>query len=129
MKFSSILVVVLFLTLAGCTSLPGDGGTSTLQGKVYVERYNEAGILYQEYYGGEVRVYLVYGDNVGFDDDTRTSYDGAYKFPFLRKGTYTVFAYSDCLTCDGSVEVIKTTIEITDNNTVVELPDLVIQDR
>ncbi len=129
MKSSSIVFFALLAIVTGCTSLPGDGGTSTLQGKVYVERYNETGTLYQEYYGGEVRVYLVYGDNVGFDDDTRTSYDGSYKFPFLRKGTYTVFAYSDCLTCDGSVEVVKSTIEITDNNEVVEIPDLVIQDR
>lgn len=129
MRIFSIVVFALLATIVGCTSLPGDGGTSTLQGKVYVERYNEAGILYQEYYGGEVRVYLVYGDNVGFDDDTRTSYDGSYKFQFLRKGTYTVYAYSDCLTCDGSVEVMKTTIDITDNNEVVEVPDIVIQDR
>ncbi len=129
MKRSSFLLLFIWFAVYGCSSLPGDGGTSTIQGKVYVERYNDAGILYQEYYGGEVRVYLVYGDNVGFDDDTRTSYDGSYKFPYLRKGTYTVYAYSDCLTCNGSVEVVKTEVEITDNNQVLELEDIVIAVR
>jgi len=130
MKFSSItLVVAVLLAISGCSSLPGDGGTSSIQGKIYIERYNEFGTLYQEYYGAEVRVYLVYGDNVGFDDDTRTSYDGTYKFPFLRKGSYTVFAYSECLTCPGGVEVRMVEAEITDNHQVVELPDIVIEER
>lgn len=133
MRFSShwllALVIGISVLQTGCSSLPGDGGTSTIQGKIYVERYNEFGTLYQEYYGAEERVYIVYGDNAGYDDETRTSFDGTYKFPFLRKGTYTIFAYSDCLTCDGSVEVRTIEVEITDNHQTVVVPDIVIEAR
>lgn len=126
---ASIIAILVITGIQGCSSLPGEGGTSTIQGKIFVERYNEFGTLYQEYYGGEIRVYIVYGDNAGFDDETRTSYDGTYKFPFLRKGNYTIFAYSDCLTCEGSVEVRMTEVEITENNQIVEVPDIVIESR
>lgn len=133
MHFNSLracfLACLSVLFIAGCDSLPGDGGTSTITGKIYIERYNEFGTLYQEYYGGDVKVYIIYGDNIGYDDEVRTSYDGTYKFQFLRKGSYTIFAYSDCLTCDGGTEAKITVAEITDNNQVLELPDIVIESR
>ena len=123
------ITLCLFMTISGCNSLPGDGGTSTITGKVYIERYNASGTLYQEYYGSEERVYIIYGDGTTFDDETKTSYDGTFQFQFLRKGTYTVFSYSDCLTCDGSTEVILQTVEITDNHQDVTSADIVIEQR
>jgi hypothetical protein len=115
--------------MTGCSSLPGDGGTSTIHGKIFVQRYNEFGTMYQDYYGPDERVYIIYGDNIGYDDEVKTAYDGTYKFPFLRKGTYTIYAYSDCLTCDGGSEAKTVQVEITDNNQDIEVEDIVIEAR
>ena len=124
--FSFLLILIAFM---GCSTLPGEGGTSTITGKVYVERYNASGILYQEYYGAEERVYIIYGDGTTYDEETKTSYDGTYQFQFLREGTYTVFSYSDCLTCEGSTEAVLQTVEITENHQDVTVADIVIEQR
>ncbi|MEZ5013321.1 MAG: hypothetical protein R2794_03445 [Chitinophagales bacterium] len=117
------------IVIAGCDSMPGDGGTSSIRGKVYVQVYNESNILYQQYYVQDEKVFLIYGDGTTFDDDTRTSYDGSYSFKYLRKGTYQVYAYSDCPTCvnSGLIEPILLEVEITKNNQEVVLPDIVIE--
>ena len=40
-------------------------------------------------------VFIIYGDNDDiYDDNIKTNYDGTFKFTNLRKGSYTVFAYS-----------------------------------
>jgi hypothetical protein len=116
-------VLVLFIT--GCRKTAGIGGNSTIQGKVKAIYYDVFGNAYP-YYAGKVDVYIIYGDEEYFGDDVETSYDGTYEFRYLRKGQYTIFAYSDCDTCLGKkrVEMIKT--EITKNNSVVKLEDLVI---
>ena len=125
----ALAIVLSVFVLGGCSNLPGDGGTSTITGKIYTELYNESNILYQEYYSPDEKVYIVYGDNIGYDDEVSTSYDGTYKFEFLRKGTYTIFVYSDCLGCPGSFETRMIEIEITDNNSVIELEDIIIEKR
>lgn len=89
--------------------------------------YNSSGQLVSEYYGQEERVYIIYGDADFYGNDTRTSYDGTYEFNYLRKGSYTIFAYSDCDTCASGSEAILITTEITKNNSTVELPDLVVK--
>lgn len=130
LRFSITGIILLSIfTFSGCSTLPGDGGTSTITGKIYVERYNASGTLYQEYYGGDEKVYIIYGDNTAYDDEVRTAYDGTYKFEYLRKGKYTIYAYSDCLTCNGSTEAKIVEVEITENNSVVEIDDIIIENR
>ncbi len=119
-----ILVAAIFF---GCKKGPGEGGTSVIKGKIYVMNYNGSGQLTSQYYGQEERVYIIYGDADFYGNDTRTSYDGTYEFDFLRKGSYTVFAYSDCDTCASGSEAVKITTEITDNHSTVTLPDLVVK--
>lgn len=123
----SLLLIQFFFT--GCNSMPGDGGTSTISGKIFVESYNLSGILFQEYYGPDERVYIIYGDGTAFDDETKTSYDGSYEFSFLRKGTYTIYCYSDCPICNGLTEPKIITVEITDNHQNITVEDIIIEKR
>jgi hypothetical protein len=123
----SLTVVLLAITFFGCKKGPGEGGTSSIKGKIYVMNYNGSGQLTGQYYGQEERVYIIYGDADFYGNDTRTSYDGTYEFDFLRKGSYTVFAYSDCDTCASGSEPVKITTEITENHSTVTLPDLVVR--
>jgi hypothetical protein len=44
-------------------------------------------------------VYLIFGVNDSYGLDTTYQLDGSYEFHDLLKGNYTVFAYSDCVTC------------------------------
>lgn len=40
-------------------------------------------------------VFLIYGDNVGPDDQVETNHEGNFVFPWLRPGDYTVYVYSE----------------------------------
>ncbi len=130
MKNTSIgflFLIICGLGFAACESIPGEGGTSTITGKVFVREYSSVGNLLGEYYGEEERVYIVYGSGNTFDDDTRTSFDGSYKFQYLNKGNYRVFAYSRCDTCaSGQLAVIQD-VEITSSNETLELEDLIVR--
>lgn len=127
MKNTGLLIIGLVLFFTSCTKEEGVGGTSTITGKIYVKEYSQAGNLLAEYYGEEERVYIIYGDGTTYDDDFRTSYDGSFKFQYLNKGTYQVFCYSRCDTCASGNETIIKEVEITNNNSTVELEDIVIK--
>jgi len=131
MKIITILACILsFSTFVACNKVEGQGGTSTIKGKVLIVDLNGSGDTVQPpYYALDQDVYILYGDaDETYDDDFATSYDGSYEFNNLTKGQYTVFAYSKCETCGGGVEVIKKTVEISSNKQVVEVVDLVIID-
>lgn len=119
-------VLVLSLLFTSCKKDEGLGGGATIKGKVFVQDFNVLGALQGEYYGEEERVYIVYGNNTIYSDDMRTHFDGSYQFDFLTKGSYTIYAYSDCLSCPSGKEVKTITGEITKNGQVLELADLVI---
>lgn len=115
------------VTLFSCTKGPGEGGTSAIKGKIYIEDYNGSGVLQAEYYAPEERVYLIFGDEGFYGMDTRTSFDGTYEFNYLKKGSYTVFAYSDCDTCASGVIASSMKLEITDNNSTLEVADIILR--
>lgn len=109
------LFLALLLGITACEKDPGEGGNSTIQGKVVVNEVSNSGIVLAEYGAVEQRVYIIYGDNEVYDDVVRTSFDGRFKFTDLFKGTYTVFVYSDCKSCPSETEAIMQSIEVTDN--------------
>jgi hypothetical protein len=53
-------------------------------------------------------VYLIYGDQVGYGEKTRTNYEGQFEFNYLRAGNYTVYLYSHDLT--GTSQSTETTV-------------------
>lgn len=127
MKNSIIVIIGFFMLLSSCKKEEGVGGTSSITGKVYVKEYSSAGNLLAEYYGEEERVYIIYGDGTTYDDDFRTSYDGSYKFHYLNKGTYKVFCYSRCDTCASGNQAVIKEVEITSNNSTIEVEDIIIR--
>lgn len=120
------LLIIACIYLSSCSKDEGLGGTSTIIGKVYVKDYSSAGNLLAEYYGEEERVYIIYGEGTLYDDEFRTSYDGSYKFQYLNKGIYQIFCYSRCDTCESGQEVVIKKVEITSNNSTLEIEDIVI---
>ncbi|MBK9730269.1 MAG: hypothetical protein IPO83_03105 [Chitinophagaceae bacterium] len=124
--YGVLLLAGITFFFYSCTKGPGEGGTSTIKGKIYIQDYNGAGQLQAEYYAPEERVYLIFGDDDFYGLDTRTSYDGTYEFKYLKKGSYTVFAYSDCDTCASSVTPASMQVEISENHATVELEDIIL---
>lgn len=127
-KLCGIIVTAIFLFTAfiSCEKIEGEGGTSTISGKVRVVKL--AGD--QEYYAQEERVYIIYGDDITHSDDVRTNFDGTFRFSYLRKGNYHLYAYSKDTTGNydsGKMPVIRT-VEITKHNQHIEVDDIIIFD-
>jgi hypothetical protein len=123
-------ISVAALMLSSCTKTEGVGGGGHVSGKVLVKKYNALGTLLSEYYAQYERVFIIYGDDdfKAFDDRTFTSYDGSFEFKYLKKGTYTIFTYSKCVTCpSGQDSTVFSTIRVNEKNEVVELADLVVR--
>lgn len=127
---STQFIICSFLigVLSGCSKPEGEGGTSTIQGKVYAYDYTGSGILQGEFYAADEDVFIIYGDEDNYYDDSyKTSFDGSFRFQYLRPGIYTVFVYSDCISCPSGTEAISQTVEITGNNQDIILEDFEIR--
>lgn len=125
---SAALCAVIALGFSSCQQPEGEGGTATISGKVYAFNYNNSGVLQEEFYAPDEEVYIIYGEGDNFYDDSyNTTFDGSYRFQYLRPGTYTVFVYSDCVSCPSGTEAISQTVEITGSNQDIVLDDLEIR--
>lgn len=90
----SVFVLFSFFCLinfSACTKEEGEGGKATIAGTLY--KIKSDGIERQS----DEAVYIIYGgEGTNYDDDVKTSYDGSFRFEYLREGNYTIFAYTDC---------------------------------
>ncbi len=132
-----MLLAGLMLTFAtGCEKEPGEGGRSSISGRI-IEQEMSAPLqneMVREYPLVDERVYIIYGDSTKvYDDNMRTDFNGRFKFSYLRKGTYTIFVYTECnvihdVGCadDGGVWAVKRTVELGKNENVV-LDDIIVQ--
>ena len=135
-----ILITGTMCVFTTCKKEPGEGGTSTIKGRVKAVEYDfttfGSWVNKKEYYISEQRVYIIYGDNDIYDDDFRTGPDGYYQFKWLRKGEYTIFIYSvDTIETglnfkngiyDEIVYPVEVEVEITKNKKEVTAPEIVI---
>jgi hypothetical protein len=126
--FRSIALIFCAL-LVSCEKEPGKGGTSSITGKVVVRQYNtNFTTLLEQYYATDEDVFIIYGDDDTYSDKTTTNYDGTFRFEYLRKGEYTVYAYSEDSAnypSQREIAVIRT-VKITDNKQDKEVPEIFI---
>jgi hypothetical protein len=119
----------LFLLALACKKEEGEGGTSSITGKVLVRQYNaNFTTLMEQYYAPDENVFIVYGDDPVYGDKTSTNYDGTYRFEYLREGNYTIYAYSEdsaYYPTQHEIPVIKR-VEITKKNQEVHVGDIII---
>lgn len=124
----SVLILAL-LSVMSCEKSAGEGGNATITGSVWVRNYNSTFTsLLSEYAGVKEDVYIVYGDNVGYDDKVETDYLGYYRFSYLRPGKYTIYVFSKDSTltsADGTTAIVKE-IEITESDQVLAVPQITI---
>jgi hypothetical protein len=121
-----ILFLIPFAVIA-CSKDLGVGGSSSISGTVMVVDIVVGNPVDTTYAAGE-DVFLLYGTDTikPYDDSFETSWNGTYKFEYLRKGTYTVFVYSDDYPNSNENVPIFSTIEVVKNGTDYTLDDIVI---
>lgn len=129
MRIVIILFSALSVLLTACSKEPGEGGRAEIQGRVMEQRYSAntqqpQGLPYGK---AEQRVYIIYGDGTYQDDDVRTNADGFFRFPWLRKGDYTVYTISECGTFNGCTTSVSAKATIDARKAVVEVGTLSIQ--
>lgn len=127
-KYLFWCMICFLFSIVACKKVEGQGGTSSISGRVYIEEYDAFGEIIQEYYAAEERVFIIYGeeDNI-YDDDFRTSFDGSFRFEFLTKGSYKIFVYQDCLSCPSGEQAVIEEITISSNKSTIVLPDIIIR--
>ena len=130
--FKQLLLLMLSVALFSCAKQEGEGGTSTIKGKVQVKLCSDDfETIYTQFPGEEIDVYIVYGNDDFYSDKTTTFYDGSFVFNYLRKGHYQVFVYSDDDTgqAESGKKIVLKEIEITKNGKEYQLPTMEVWDQ
>jgi hypothetical protein len=105
MKKYSIIFLVSLLALFSCKKEAGEGGRSSITGKVFMS--DKSGNNQGEYFIPDYDVFIIYGeDNEIYDEDMKTNYDGSFEFKNLREGTYKVYSYSEVSTNPSGLEPV-----------------------
>ena len=117
----TFLIVLIGALVSSCTKKEGEGGSATIKGFVYEYKINAFSLdTTARYAAADQDVYIIYGnEDTFYDDNIKTSYDGSFVFPYLQKGSYTVFVYEDCpvsATYPSGKKEILVPVEITIKN-------------
>ena len=131
-KWLTMGLLSLLLIINSCAKDAGEGGTSSIKGKVYGKFYNETFTsLTGESYAPDVDVYIVYGDESTYGDKQKTCYDGSFEFKYLRKGNYKVYAYSKdtTLTNPTTKYAVIAEVTISKSGETVITEDIIIADN
>lgn len=107
-----------------------NNGSSAIKGKLYYKKYAASyTIVVDQYYKPDEDIFFVYGRDVGESKRIRTGINGEFQLNNLRKGKYKVYALSDDTTMQTSGKIpVIIEVNITENNKVYEIPDLIIAD-
>lgn len=105
-----------------------NGGSSVIRGKIYEKKYASSfTLIIDEYYKADEDVFVIFGRDKGVSKRIKTSYDGSFEIKNLRKGNYQIYALSSDTTMQTSAKVnVLKEVEITQNNQVIEIPDIII---
>jgi|TARA_R110000737_G_scaffold127298_2_gene159893 hypothetical protein len=131
-KLLFCLFVLASLSLTSCKKVEGEGGSSTITGKVTALDYNASGVYQNNTYdAADHDVFIIYGDgNTAYNDKVSTSYDGTFEFRYLEKGNYTIFVYEKCFggSCVTNTTAILKKVTISKNKESVNAGTIEVKD-
>lgn len=120
-------ILILFFAIAAitysCKKGPGQGGKTTITGKVWAEEWS---LDFSQHYDTldhwemDQDVYLIFGDDATYGDRTKTNPSGVFEFHYMRAGDYTVYVYSNdaqTISNPSGKPVISKRINIPDDGT------------
>jgi hypothetical protein len=123
------LALTLSVALFSCAKDAGEGGNSTIYGKIITYNYNaEFTNLRGIYPGADEDVYIIYGSDRSYSQRIRSNYDGIYEFKYLRPGDYTIYVYSkdSTLTLVSGIFPVIQKVKIDKDKQTVEAADMKI---
>jgi hypothetical protein len=120
-----VLAVAGSMAFSSCKKGEGEGGNSSITGKVWVKKYNPYTSSWTgEYAGAYQDVYIIYGDKESYGDRTETNPEGVFEFKWLRPGNYKVYTYSKTVDVpfnpSSPDKIIIKEVEITDKKQEVD---------
>lgn len=128
-KVLNLLLSIALLPLAfsACNSHEGEGGTGIVRGYVKLVHHPDDNyeLCVDTIDASKTDVFIVYGDDDFYGDDTETNPDGLYQFEYLNPGKYTVYAYSTLPT--GERIPVSETVTL-ERGSVSQVPTLYIHD-
>lgn len=129
MKLIIVITIIIGFLFLGCKKQSGEGGFASIEGKVFVKDYDSYfSILTSQYYLPGENVYIIYGDGTEVGNSVKTSFDGSFKFNYLRKGSYRIFVVGEDSTRFNRSNPKETMVEITitKRKEMIHLEDLII---
>lgn len=103
---------LLIFSITSCKKNAGEGGQSSITGKIWVKKYDASfTTIIGEYVGAYVDVYIIYGNDDIYGNKITTNPEGEFEFKYLRSGSYTIYAYAKDISPAGKT-AIQTTVEI-----------------
>lgn len=123
------VILILSIALFSCAKEAGDGGNSTIYGKIIAYNYNaEFTNLRGIYPAADEDVFLIYGNDRSYSQRIRSNYEGIYEFKYLRPGDYTIYLYSkdSTLTLASEIYAVIRKVKIENNRQTVEAADMKI---
>ena len=127
--FKLVVITVVIFLFNSCKKEAGEGGNSSIKGKVWVINYNSTFTsINNEYVGADEYVYIIYGSDISYGDRTKTTPEGEFEFKYLREGNYTVYVYSKDKTrvSPSGTTAVKVSTNISKKKQVVDLGTLTI---
>lgn len=111
-----IIAVAFLFTTVSCKKTAGEGGDSSITGKILVETrlvLTNPLTIQSTLPALDEDVYIIYGDHISPDNKIETNYNGEFEFRNLRPGKYSVYVYSnDTLGINDKMFILK---EVTIN--------------
>lgn len=94
MKWTIAMIIVPFLF--SCTQPEGYGGSSAIKGVLMTKYYNDDySLLIKEEPAVDEEIFILFGEDEFVGDRMVTSVSGAFEFPFLNAGDYTLYYKSE----------------------------------
>lgn len=128
-SFIVLLVILFGAAASSCSKEEGEGGNSTIYGKIVAHNYNaEFTNLRGIYPAADEDVFIIYGDDRSFSQRARSNYEGIYEFKYLRPGNYTIYAYSkdSTLTMASEMYAVIRKVKIDDKRQTVQVEEMKI---
>lgn len=116
-----VCFVCLIALMNACTPEEGKGGLASIQGVVMTQNINS---LFEKsgnaFPAADEDVFISYGNSGLADDKSATNSNGVFKFPYLTKGDYTIFVYSNDTASNVKVPQLCFTQSVSLNNKKTE---------
>lgn len=127
--FNFLAVTLVVLLISSCKKEAGEGGDSSIRGKIWVVNYNATFTsINNEYVGADEYVYIIYGDDISYGDRVKTNPAGEFEFKYLREGNYTIYIYSKdkTRTEPSGITSMKVSTNISKKEQIVDVGTITI---